>query len=129
LPNLMNALAMAGVKRGILPGTYTSTETGTGVDCTAWDGMAVAVLDCAAGTGTTPTLNVKLQSCATVDGTYADISGAVFTEVDDTEGGSTQIIAFPVSAAAAFVRAVGTIAGTTPSFDFSVTLVGMPKVA
>lgn len=130
MSNLMNALVNASVLRLIVAGTYTTTETGTGVDVSALDGMAVAVLDSSLGTDTNPTLNVKLQSCATVGGTYADIPGATFVEVDDTAGGSTQVIAFDVSAAKGFVLAVGTIAGTgSPSFDFSVTLLGIPKAA
>lgn len=126
----MNALAQASVLRLIVAGTYTATETGTGVDVSALDGVAAAILDSSLGTDTDPTLNVKLQDCATVGGSYEDIPGATFVEVDDTAGGSTQIISFDVAAAKAFVLAVGTIGGTgTPSFDFSVTLIGMAKAA
>ena len=126
----MNALAQASVLRLIVAGTYTTTETGTGVDVSALDGVAAAILDSSLGTDTDPTLNVKLQDCATVGGSYEDIPGATFVEVDDTAGGSTQIISFDVAAAKAFVLAVGTIGGTgTPSFDFSVTLIGMAKAA
>ena len=126
----MNALAQASVLRLIVAGTYTATETGTGVDVSALDGVAAAILDSSLGTDTDPTLNVKLQDCATVGGAYEDIPGATFVEVDDTAGGSTQIISFDVSAAKAFVLAVGTIGGTgSPSFDFSVTLIGMAKAA
>jgi len=126
----MNALAQASVLRLIVAGTYTTTETGTGVDVSALDGVAAAILDSSLGTDTDPTLNVKLQDCATVGGAYEDIPGATFVEVDDTAGGSTQIISFDVSAAKAFVLAVGTIGGTgSPSFDFSVTLIGMAKAA
>lgn len=130
MSNLMNALAQASVLRLIVAGTYTTTETGTGVDVSALDGVAAAILDSSLGTDTDPTLNVKLQDCATVGGSYEDIPGATFVEVDDTAGGSTQIISFDVAAAKAFVLAVGTIGGTgTPSFDFSVTLIGMAKAA
>lgn len=130
MSNLMNALAQAGVLRAIVAGTYTSTETGTGVDVSAWDGIAVAVLDSSLGGGTTPTLNVTLEDSDAVGGTYAAIPGAAFVEVDDTAGGSTQVIAFDVGAANGFVRAVGTIAGGgSETFDFSVTLLGIPKAA
>lgn len=130
MSSILKALGIGTVLRGIVPGTYTATETGTGVDISAWDGIAIAVLDSAAGGGTTPTLNVKLQDCATVDGTYADITGATFTEVDDTAGGSTQVISFDASAAKAYVRAVGTIAGGgSETFDFGVVFFGIPKAA
>lgn len=126
----MNALAHASILRLIVAGTYTTTETGTGVDVSAFDGVGAAILDSSLGTDTNPTLNVKLQDCDTVGGSYTDIVGATFVEVDDTAGGSTQIISFDLSAAKAFVLAIGTIAGTgTPSFDFSVTLIGIPKAA
>lgn len=130
MSNLMNALAHASVLRLIVAGTYTTTETGTGVDLSALEGIAVAILDSSAGADTDPTLNVKLQDDPAVGGTYADIPGATFVEVDDTVGGSTQIITFDVSAAKGFVRAVGTIGGTgSPTFDFSVTVVGIAKAA
>jgi len=129
LSSILKALGIGEVLRGIVAGTYDATETGTGVDVSGWDGTAIAVLDSSAGGDTDHTLDVKLQTCATVDGTYADITGATFTQVDDTEGGATEVISFDVSAAKAFVRAVGTIAGTSPEFTFSVTLFGIPKVA
>jgi len=128
LSSILKALGTGEVLRGILAGTYTETETGTGVDVSGWDGVAIAILDSSAMSAD-DTLDVKLQTCATVDGTYADITGATFTQVDDTAGGSTQVIAFDVSAAEAFVLAVGTIAGTTTSGDFCVTFFGIPKVA
>jgi hypothetical protein len=124
--NLLNALAQGNVLQGIVAGTYTATETGTGVDMSAGEGVAVAILNCSDGTGTSPTLDVKLQSCATVGGTYADISGATFTQVIDS-GGGVQVLPFVVGDAEAFVRAVGTITGTTPSFDVSVTLLYFKK--
>lgn len=129
MSNLMNALVHAGVLELIVPAAMTETTTGTGVDVSAYEGMAVAVLHSAAGTGTTPTMNVKLRSCATVDGTYVDIAGATFVEVDDTEGGSIQVISFNVSAAMGFVLALATIAGTTPSFTASAALLGIAKAA
>lgn len=130
MTNLMNALAQAGVLELIEAGTYTTTETGTGVDVSAWEGIGIAVLSSAAGGGTTPTLDVKLQDCDTVGGTYADIPGATFTQVDDTAGGSVEVITFDVSAAMGFVLAVGTIAGGGgQTFDFSVTVLGIPKAA
>lgn len=122
----MNALTLANVLQQIVAGTYTSTETGTGVDVTAAEGMAIAVLNSSDGGGTTPTLDVKLQSCSTVGGAYEDISGATFTQITDS-GGGVQMIAFNIAAVEAFVRALGTITGSSPTFDFSVTLIYMKK--
>lgn len=126
--NLMSALSHANGLELIAPSVNTTTATGTGVDVTAYEGVAVAVLDTTDGTGTTPTLDVKLQSCDTVGGTYADITGATFTQVTDGSGsGGVEVIAFVVANAKAFVRAVATIAGSTPEFTLSVTFLGMKK--
>lgn len=42
----------------------TATANGTGVDLQQYSGDVAVVLDSAAGTGTTPTLDVKLQDSA-----------------------------------------------------------------
>lgn len=129
MTNILNALSQAVGLQLIPASVNTSTATGTGVDVSDYDGIAVAVLDSAAATGTDPTMNVKLQSCATVGGAYEDIADAVFTEVDDTVGGSHQVLAFNVAEPLAFVRGLATIAGTTPSFTFSLTFLGMKKAS
>jgi len=123
----MNALTQGVPLDLLVPGVRTTTASGTGVDVSAYEGMAIAVVQSLAGTGTTPTLNVKLQHCSTVGGTYADISGAAFVEIDDTVGGSVQLIAFNAAAVDGFVRATATIAGTTPSFTCSCVFVGVKK--
>lgn len=77
----------------------------------------VAQLDSAAGTGTTPTLNVKLQtSYDGADATAVDVPSGAFTQV--TTVASAQIAA--MTAVHRFVKVVWTIAGTTPSFNFGV---------
>jgi len=124
--NLMSALSHAVGLELIVPSVINATATGTGVDVTAYEGVAVAILDTIDGTGTTPTLDVKLQSSDAVGGTYADITGATFTQVTDS-GGGIQVIAFVVANAKAFVRAVATVTGTTPEFTLSVTFLGMKK--
>jgi len=127
LSNLLNALGHGVPLELLAPAALTETTNGTGVDVSLYEGRAAAIIHSAAGTGTTPTMNVKLQTCSTVDGTYADISGATFTEIDDTAGGAIELISFDVSAAEAYVRAVATIAGTTPSFTCSCAFVGVLK--
>jgi len=105
----------------------TVTGNGTGVDMTTLEGIAAVILDSAGGAGTTPTLNVKLQHSATLGGSYVDIAGAVFAEVDDTPA-SRQMIKFNASEADNFVRAVWTITGSAgQSFTFSANLLGVKK--
>lgn len=105
----------------------TSTLTGTGVDIRKYAGYGQVVLQSSAGTGTNPTLNVKLQHADTVGGSYTDITGAVFAEVTDAAD-STQMIQLPVDEVKPFIKVIGTIAGTdTPTFSFGVSLVAISK--
>ncbi len=125
--NMQNILGHALVLGLIEANEVTSTVTGTGKDVTQWEGKALAILNSGpASAGTLPTLDVKLQHCATVGGTYADITGATFSQV--TSAALVQGITINVSDLNGFIRAVGTIGGTsTPTFDFSVELVGFKK--
>lgn len=108
----------------IKPSTNTTTVTGTGVDVGSTNlDDAMAVLDVGTVSGTTPTLDVTIQASGTVGGTYTTIS--TFGQVT----ASTKLGAVSVSLEGLagsvdrrFVRAVGTIAGTTPSFAFGVIL-------
>lgn len=54
----------------------TSTLTATGVNLSAYTGPMHFILQSSAATaGTTPTLNVTIEQCATVGGTYSAITG------------------------------------------------------
>lgn len=101
----------------------TTTTNGTGIDIKDYTGKIKVVLDSAAGTGTSPTLDVKLQESDTVGGTYVDISGAAFTQV--VGASSLQSIGLEVNDRKRFIRAVATIGGTSPSFTSSVNAIGM----
>lgn len=106
----------------IRPITATATQTGAGVDTQGYNSLACS-LEVGAVSGTNPTLDVKLQESDTSGGTYTDISGATFTQV--TASNNSQIIrveGLNTGARKRFIRAVGTIAGTTPSFAFGVEL-------
>lgn len=98
-----------------------STANGSAVDVRARRGVGALVLDSAAGTGTTPTLDVKIQDSDDGSTGWADVSGAAFAQV--VAAASRQMIAFDVDACRGHIRAVSTIGGTTPSFTFSVNLV------
>ena len=77
----------------------------------------IAQLDAAAGTGTTPTLDVKFQT--SFDGTDAnavDVPAGAFTQV--LGAASAQIKSIAVFHR--YVKVVHAIAGTTPSFNFGV---------
>jgi len=74
--------------------------------------------------GTTPTLDGKWQSSAD-DSTYTDITSATYTQVTSTT--SLQKIGFDVRAAAKYIRYLGTIAGTSPSFTMGVQILGQKE--
>lgn len=100
----------------------TATVNGASLNQRDFLGRGKVILDSTVGTGTTPALDVKLQDSAD-DSSFADIAGATFAQVTDA-GASLQSIGIDCDAAREFIRAVATIAGTTPSFTFSVNMVG-----
>lgn len=80
-------------------------------------------------TGTTPTLDIKLQGVDPVSEAGFDIPDAAFAQITDATG-DQEFILYPGVAATANVsvsdalpltwQAVCTIGGTTPSFTFSI---------
>lgn len=110
----------------ILPGVrVTATGNGTGVDLLDYEGDMAFTLLSSAGGGTTPTLDVKLQDSPD-NSTWADITGATFTQVTDAADAHERILV-DLDAADRYVRAVKTVAGTTPTFDCGLTAIGFKK--
>jgi len=110
------------VKALLPPAARTATANGTGLDIKDFLGGGTVVLHSAAGGGTTPTMNVKLQDSAD-NSTFADVSGKTFTEVDDTAGGSLQEMEVDLDSLRRYIRLVVTIAGTSPSFACDAVLI------
>lgn len=109
--------------------TYTTTQTSPALDVTNRTGIALVTLHSKEGTGNADnTLDVKLQESTTSGGAYTDITGATFTQVDDTAGGAIEGIAVDMNKVKGFIKAVGTIAGTTPSFIYGVTVAARKEV-
>jgi len=107
----------------LLPGARrTATANGTGVDVRNYIGMAKVILASGAGGGTNPTLDVKLQE-SDDNSTFADITGAAFTQVTDAAD-STQELHVNLDSTKRYIRAVSTITGTSPTFDCAVVFVG-----
>ncbi len=109
----------------LAPAARTTTATGTGVNVSTYEGLAMVNLANGITSGTTPTLDVKIQDSAD-DSSYADVSGYTFTQVTAalTDPATLKIDLRNVRK---FIRAIGTIAGTTPSFACSVTLIASKK--
>lgn len=100
----------------------TATVTSSAVDVRSYKGGLIAEQVVGVVSGTTPTLNGKLQSSADGSTGWADITGATFTEVTATD--SMQKIGINVRSTGGYIRYVGTITGTTPSFTMGVALLG-----
>ena len=85
-------------------------------------GNLLVIQDTGTVSGTTPTLDGKIQNSADGSTGWADISGATFAQV--TASNNTQTIAVAANACLGYIRYVGTIAGTTPSFMVGVQALG-----
>jgi hypothetical protein len=127
MTHLLNALAQATGVELAPAASRTSTLTGTGIDVLEYEGVALVLLNASAGTGTSPTLDVKLQH-SDDDSTYEDVNSGAFSQVTDAaETAGVKVMKLNVSDLKRYLRVVGTIAGTTPSFDFGVEFVGITK--
>ena len=113
------------VVAGKATGAVTSTATSSAIDLLEYDGDVLLVLDCAAGTGTSPTLDVKITNSDASSGTYTDLSGAAFTQVVDAA--SMQTLVINKDSAERYIKIVQTITGSSPSFTFSINLIGVKK--
>lgn len=102
---------------GLAPQTITSSTNGSTGDMLTGDGPCFAIQQVGAVSGTSPTLAGKVQESS--DGSsWSDISGATFTSVTST--GSYQCINFERTKR--YVRYVGTVGGTSPSFAVAVVI-------
>ncbi len=116
MPYITGTNQLSRSKTADLQASVTRTATANGSTVEIAD-KANLRLDLAvtAASGTTPTLDVKIQDSP--DGTtWTDVSGGTFTQATGTTTQHKKI--GPVDR---YVRHVATIAGTTPSFTYSVT--------
>lgn len=121
----------------LMPQAVTQTTTTTHVDMGAGiggQGGMTMLLNIGAVSGTGgPSCDIKLQECATTDGTYTDISGATFAQLTTgssgvTTGNNNASIKTIFNRGQRYVRAVLTIAGTTsPSFTLGLSLLEMKR--
>lgn len=109
------------------PADRSATSNGSAVDILSYEGQAAAILQSSAGSGTNPTLDVKLQDSADGSTGWADIAGAAFAQVTNASP-SAQIVKFSASNARRFVRVVATIGGTTPSFTCAASFVSKKQI-
>lgn len=110
----------------LAPARKTASENGSAIDLQQYFGDYKVVLSTSAGGGTSPTLDVKLQDSDDAS-TFADISGAAFTQVTSAAA-STQSVDLDANAVKRYIRAVTTITGTSPTFDMALVGVGVKQV-
>ncbi len=103
--------------------TRTATANGSAVNLVDYDGDVALTLMTAAGTGTSPTLDVKVQDSADGSSGWADVSGATFTQVTDAAD-AHETIYVDADNVKQYIRLVPTIAGTSPSFACGVNMAG-----
>lgn len=101
----------------IRPQTLTASANGIAVDTQGYE-EAVALLEVGAVSGTSPTLDVKIQESADGSTGWTDITGKAFTQVtvSDNEQKLKLDLQAKQGARKRYIRAVATIAGTSPSF-------------
>ena len=113
------------VVAGVATAAVTRTATSSAIDLLEYDGDVMLILDSAAGGGSSPTLDIKLTESDETGGTYTDLSGATFTQV--TGSASMQTLAINKDECKRFIKIVQTIGGSSPTFTFSINLIGLKK--
>jgi hypothetical protein len=121
--DLKNNLLAADGANSLVPAVRTSSANGTGVDMVEADGPCFAILHVGTVSGTSPTLDVTIEESTASGGTYTAITGAAFTQITN----SSHLLIINFKRSKRFVRAVATIAGTSPSFACAVIVLGMKK--
>lgn len=102
-------------------GAETATVTSPDVDVEQLK-AANFYLDVTAFSGTTPTLDVKIQEKDPVSGAYFDI--LTFTQATGVTNERKNYDSSAAELLGKIIRFVATIGGTTPSFTFSLSMVG-----
>jgi len=108
------------------PAALAASANHTAVDLRSTGPEFTASLILGATTGTSTFLDVKLQE-SDDNSSYADISGATFTQKTQATGASLEQITVS-NRTARYVRAVSVVAGTSPVF-YSALLIQAPKAS
>ncbi len=112
--------------RAIFLEALAATSNGTGVDVSSAEGMGFVSVDVNIVGGTSPTVDLKLQSSPD-NSTWTDVTGAAITQVAGT-GTSLQKIPVDLTAWPKYMRAVLTVGGTSPDIAAEAALVYQKKI-
>lgn len=97
----------------------TATQTSSKVNAGGYGVAVKAFLNITTVTGTSPTLVVKFQDSA--DGTnYVDVPSGAFTSQN-----ATGINSLVLTNVGPYLRAVQTVGGTTPSYNYDLIIAGI----
>ena len=113
------------ISAAVASASVTATATSSAIDLKEFDGDVLLVLNCAAGTGSSPTLDIKVQDSDETGGTYGDLSGAAFTQV--TDAASLQTLEVNKDECKRFIKLVQTVGGSSPVFVYGISLIGAKK--
>ena len=113
------------ITAAVASASVTATATSGAIDLKEFDGDVLLVLNCAAGTGSSPTLDIKVQDSDETGGTYGDLSGATFTQV--TDAASVQTLEVNKDECKRFIKIVQTVGGSSPVFVYGVSLIAAKK--
>ena len=102
---------------GLTPQTLTGSVNGSTADMINGDSSCFAIQQVGTVSGTSPTLAGKIQESS--DGTtWTDVANATFAQV--TASNNYQAISFERTKR--YLRYVGTVGGTSPSFAIAVVI-------
>ena len=113
------------ITAAVASASVTATATSGAIDLKEFDGDVLLVLNCAAGTGSSPTLDIKVQDSDETGGTYGDLSGATFTQV--TDSASVQTLEVNKDECKRFIKIVQTVGGSSPVFVYGISLIAAKK--
>lgn len=105
------------------PASVSADGNGTGVDLAGYEGQIAIHQSVGTPTGTTPTLDSKLQHSSD-NSAWTDVTGGVFTQA--TAAGAEKLV-LNRNDLKRYVRHVVDVGGTTPVFPMSVVATVIPK--
>lgn len=124
-----NVTSLVAVARYISPiAARTATFNSSGFDARDFIGRALVIQHVGVVSGTTPTLDGKIQESSDngVADAFADVSGATFAQSTATD--QNRELTLDLDGRERFIRYTGTIAGTTPSFTMGVLMLAVPQI-
>jgi len=108
-------------------GAKVATGVGTAFDTKDYEGNARIIVHVGAVSGTSPTLDLKIQSSATSGGTYADVTALNGNPAQIVAADQVVYIDIDLDASQRFIKVSWTLGGTSPSFAIDSSFTGLKK--